>query len=336
MTEAGMTEAGMTEAGAPSAAATDARVTTAPGRAARPDDLRLARLHLRMGELTLARAELEDLLRRDALGIDGFASLAEARWRTGDAPLAADAAFAHLEGGGNEDVALAIAAEAVAADGRPAEARQLMDRLRAADSAALDALFAGMPRRAFWPAGPVERSDAEELRRDTELRAAYGRLPERAGLDPRLIGGREVAGAALETAPEMRSVPGPREVLRDTAGAEWAGAREANDLDQTVVQALQPPAERPARPHRVKGQLDPAAELERARDELQTRPERALLRLSLVLRHDPTLAPTVLELLRLRRDAMAALVRGDAQRLLGRHLEAEAAFDAAAESLEAS
>ena len=28
-----------------------------------------------------------------------------------------------------------------------------MDRLPIADAAALDALFAGMPRRAFWPAG---------------------------------------------------------------------------------------------------------------------------------------------------------------------------------------
>jgi hypothetical protein len=85
---------------------------------------------------------------------------------------------------------------------------------------------------------------------------------------------------------------------------------------------------------RAKGQLDPAAELERAREELSTKPERALLRLSLVLRHDPTFAPLVLQILHLRREPFAALIRGDAQRLLGRHLEAEAAFDAAAESLE--
>jgi hypothetical protein len=85
---------------------------------------------------------------------------------------------------------------------------------------------------------------------------------------------------------------------------------------------------------RAKGQLDPAAELEKAREELRAKPDRALMRLSLVLRHDPTFAPAVLQLLHLRREPTAALVRGDAQRLLGRHLEAEAAFDAAAESLE--
>jgi hypothetical protein len=44
----------------------------------------------------------------------------------------------------------------------------------------------------------------------------------------------------------------------------------------------------------------------------------------------------VLDAVALRREPTAALVRGDAQRLLGRHLEAEAAFDAAADSLEAS
>jgi hypothetical protein len=82
--------------------------------------------------------------------------------------------------------------------------------------------------------------------------------------------------------------------------------------------------------------MDPALELSRAREELSSKPERAILRLSLVLRHDPTYAPAVLDILHLRREPSAALVRGDAQRLLGRHMEAEAAFDAAAESLEVS
>ena len=76
--------------------------------------------------------------------------------------------------------------------------------------------------------------------------------------------------------------------------------------------------------------------IETALAELDTRPDRAFLRLALVLRHDPTLAPNVLDILHLRREPGAALLRGDAQRLLGRHLEAEAAFDAAADSLEAT
>src|SRR4029079_6881807 len=74
------------------------RMTLTPGSdPARINDLRMARVHLRMGQLTLARAELEDLYRRDALDVVGLAVLAEARWRTGEGPAAADAAPAQLE-----------------------------------------------------------------------------------------------------------------------------------------------------------------------------------------------------------------------------------------------
>jgi hypothetical protein len=239
---------------------------TAPPASAAPagaDDVRVARVHLRMGQLTLARAELEDLHRRELLDTTNLAALAEARWRTGDVGPAADAAQAHIDAGGSDDIAMCIAAEAAAVDGRPDDARALMERLPAGDVIALDALFAGMPRRAFWPAGPVDRTSVKD-----------------------------------ET---------PTEVYRTVA------------------------AER-----RIKGQLDPNAELARGRAELETRPDRAFLRLSLVLRHDPSLAPLVLAVLHLRREPAAALLRGDAQRLLGRHMEAEAAFDAAADSLEAS
>ena len=315
---------------------------------ARINDLRMARVHLRMGQLTLARAELEDLYRRDALDTVGLAVLAEARWRTGEGPAAAAAALAHLDAGGSDDVAVCIAAEAMAAEGRPADARALMDRLPASDAATLDALFAGMPRRAFWPAGPVDRSDIDELRRETDARAAAGRRGARraAGADEALedaptqayqqpgvaATAAGQAGSPLGAPPtDRRAIPGPREVLEATAADAWAaGGRHGS--------AHPPGAGRTARgpERRVKGQMDPAAELARARDELSARPERAILRLSLVLRHDPTYAPAVLDILHLRREPAAALVRGDAQRLLGRHMEAEAAFDAAAESLEVS
>lgn len=313
---------------------------------ARLADLRMARLHLRMGQLTLARAELEDLFRRDALDVIGLAILAEARWRTGEGPAAASAALAHLEAGGSDDVALCIAAEALAAEGRPADARAMMDRLPASDAATLDALFAGMPRRAFWPAGPVDRSDIDELRRETDARAAAGR---RGGARPisaatsdaatevyqppvGAVSASGQAGSPLGAPPtDRRAIPGPREVLEATAAGAWGpGGRPSTAAAGSVG--------RPVRgtERRVKGQMDPATELAKARDELSAKPERAILRLSLVLRHDPTYAPAVLDILHLRREPTAALVRGDAQRLLGRHMEAEAAFDAAAESLEVS
>ena len=271
------------------------------------DDVRLARVHLRMGQLTLARAELEDLVRRDQLDTTSLALLAEARWRTGDNRGAAEAAEAHLAAEGSDDIALCIAAEAAALDGRQDAARELMDRLPAADAGALDALFAGMPRRASWPAGPVDRSDIGELRRDADRERGVVRRP----------GGVRGSG-------ESQTQLFRRAELEAEAEAE-AASSVAGDA---------PAAAHP--PRRRKGQLDPAAELARARVELDQDPDKAFLRLALVLRHDPTRAPAVIDVLHLRREPRAALLRGDAQRLLGRHLEAEAAYDAAAESLEAS
>jgi len=314
-------------------------VTAAPVANRHSDDVRVARVHLRLGQLTLARAEFEDLLRRDALDGQAMAALAEARWRTGDPAGAADAAFTHIEAGGVDDVALCIAAEAAASEGRASDARALMDRLPAADAATLDALFAGMPRRAFWPAGPVDRSDLDELRRGADGRGA-GR-PERGPTGPVPAPPTDPAAApngqaAGDTPVEVRSVPGPRAVLEATAGTDWdAAARPGAESGQPQIERAS--VDLPIhRGRRLKGQLDPQVEIVRARAEMESRPERAFLRLALVLRHDPTYAPAVLELLRLRREPTAALVRGDAQRLLGRHLEAEAAFDSAAESLEVS
>ena len=83
---------------------------------------------------------------------------------------------------------------------------------------------------------------------------------------------------------------------------------------------------------------EPADELARARAELSSgiadEAIRGAARLALALRLDPALAPAVLDALRTRRDPAALLVRGDAYRLLGRHLEAEASLHAAAEALD--
>ena len=314
-------------------------MTAAPPSNRHSDDVRVARVHLRLGQLTLARAELEDLLRRDALDGQAMAALAEARWRTGDAPGAADAAFTHIEAGGSDDVALCIAAETAASEGRATEARALMDRLPASDAATLDALFAGMPRRAFWPAGPVDRSALDELRRGADPRGAARAAGISTGAAPVPQGPLDAPDrvAGPDAPPEVRSVPGPRDVIEATSGTDWDAATVPPTAESGQPQIERMPLDLPIhRGRRLKGQLEPQVEIVRARAELESRPERACLRLALVLRHDPTFAPAVLELLRLRREPTAALVRGDAQRLLGRHLEAEAAFDAAAESLEVS
>jgi hypothetical protein len=88
-------------------------------------DLRLAHVHLRMGALELARAELESFAGRGSLDPQALLDLAEVRWRTGDLPGAGVAASAYLGTDDSGTLALVIAAEAAAAVGHPGDARRL-------------------------------------------------------------------------------------------------------------------------------------------------------------------------------------------------------------------
>ena len=99
-----------------------------PAAEGRAPALRFAGLHLRTGQHALARAELEALAGRGQLDGPGLLDLAEIRWRTGDLAGAGDAANAFLARGSESPLALVIAAEAVAAVGRPGEARRLSSR----------------------------------------------------------------------------------------------------------------------------------------------------------------------------------------------------------------
>src|SRR4029079_17399107 len=108
--------------------------------------LTLARVHLRLGNLALARAELEILGREGALDGPAQVDLAEARWRSGDLAAAGTAATAALEAGEDGAMLLAIAAEAAAALGRPNEARRLATRALELVGGPVDGLFSGMPR----------------------------------------------------------------------------------------------------------------------------------------------------------------------------------------------
>jgi hypothetical protein len=120
----------------------------------RAPGLRLARVHLRMGSLVLARAELEAYAGRGELDDEAILDLAEARWRTGDLAGAGEVATAAIQGGSTDPLALVIAAEAVAALGRPGEARRLAGRALESVHGSLDPLFAGMPRSLIWPTDP--------------------------------------------------------------------------------------------------------------------------------------------------------------------------------------
>jgi hypothetical protein len=123
----------------------------------RPTDLRLSRVHLRLGSLELARAELEAAA--GAGGLDGPAllDLAEVRWRTGDVAGAGVAASAYRATGGDALLALVVETEAAAAAGHLSEARRLAAEAVGRAGVSLDGVFAGLPRSTVWPLDPGER-----------------------------------------------------------------------------------------------------------------------------------------------------------------------------------
>jgi tetratricopeptide (TPR) repeat protein len=123
--------------------------------------LRLARLHLRLGSLGLARAELEALAGSGELDEAALLDLAEVRWRTGDLPGAGEAAVAAISTGDESALALVIAAEAAAGASRPAEARRLAGQALARADQPLDRIFAGMPRSSIWPHDVDDRGAAD-------------------------------------------------------------------------------------------------------------------------------------------------------------------------------
>jgi hypothetical protein len=262
----------------------------------RAADLVLARLHLRLGSLGLARAELESMAGRNSLDDQGIRDLAEVRWRTGDLAGAGDAAAAYLEGAPEDVLALVIAAEMQSHLGRPGEARRLAGRALAASEGLLDTIFAGMPRSTVWPVdtgGPLEPAGT--------LFADLGALPPDWSVDaPDSTGDAASADSQVEPgdalAPAFQAGPGL-----------W-------DADHATVAPAMP---------------DPAELLARARAALEAdRPGQAAAGLALAMRAAPTLAPAVLDLIVGRSEPVLALVRGDAHRIVGH--EAEALRDYAA------
>jgi len=172
---------------------------------ARAADLRLARLHLRLGSLGLARAELEAMAGGD-LDTDTLIDLAEARWRSGDLAGAGDAATAALEAGAESAIAHVIAAEAAAA-GRPGEARRLAGRALELSGPSIATVFAGMPRASIWLTDPSEEGTATVPMFEGLV------APERSS----------VSGTGLDLAAEIPAVAGQTgEGLWDDASATGA------------------------------------------------------------------------------------------------------------------
>jgi hypothetical protein len=174
---------------------------------------RLAHVHVATGMYGLARAELETLAARGALDVPALADLAEVRWRTGDLVGAGEAADAHLQAGGDELIAICVAAEAANAAGRSADARNLAARVLARGRSRLDDLFAGQPRGAIWPPAAVsERSSpgapsvGPGARQPAPALTAPSMSGDLAEIQVRLDGG-EFAAAATRLALLLRTRP---------------------------------------------------------------------------------------------------------------------------------
>ncbi len=268
----------------------------------RAADLVLARLHLRLGSLGLARVELETLAGRNALDDEGIRDLAEVRWRTGDLAGAGDAAAAYLANQPDDALVLMIAAELQAHLGRPGEARRLAGKAIAASAGPIDALFAGMPRSSIWPVDTGAHDEpAGTLFSELESpHASWAVAPaENTGLEERLSESEAEIAAEAEARISQSLDAGP-------------GLWEAQE--GTIAQALP----------------DPAELLSRARAALEAgRPGQAAAGMALALRADPGLAPAVLDLIAGRQEPVLALVRGDANSIVGHGPEAMRDYAAA-------
>ena len=282
---------------------------------ARSADARLARVHLRGGLLTLARATLEGMAGAGTLDRDAMADLAEVRWRSGDLEGAADAAQAHQASGGDEPIAAIVIAEDLARRGRDDEAAGLAGAVTERVGGAVDVLFAAELRSAAWPA-----ADEGWMRVDAAEPGHWGLL----------VGGSEVAAPTSET---WRPAP-LRQPLAAAAAPLPAGrggpAQPAGAASTTAV----------VMGGRVAGEELESVEQELGRGDLTA----ASGRLGVLLRLDPALAPIILSTADRAASAAPAgsrdlaaihLVRGDAYRVLGRDTEAAAAYQAAHQALAA-
>lgn len=173
-------------------------------------------------------------------------------------------------------------------------------------------------------ADDVERH-VTELGPTTEaaLSAMFAGMPRRADWSAVAAARTEPASPAAITARSRRS----------RAAASSAGSSDAVATGQPVEETSGPGVRR--RPP------DPSSDAEtllaEARTDLRSSdPERmglAFDRLALALRWHPAMAADVAEMVARRQEPAALLIRGDALRALGRFLEAEAAYAAAAAAL---
>ncbi len=312
----------------------------APPTETRDADLVLAGLHLRLGSLALARAELETIGARGGLDRTGRIDLAEVRWRTGDLISAGDAAREALAGGDASVIALVVAAEAASALGRPSEARRLAGQAQAALDGPIDPIFAGMPRSGVWPADPAEpvpspttlfppdrvsTTTAAEIAAATTTAAAVAAAD--AADDARAS---ETTGPAADgrssAAHGVGAAAGAAFATPDAEPGFWDIPAEDPTPTEVVTTGL---AATPVDPSPPTG-LDPAAILDAGEAALAVGDyASAALHLGLAVRVAPAIAPAILDVIGDIPDAGLQMVRGDAYRAVGRETDARRAYASA-------
>ncbi len=302
-------EAVAPDVAAPPEVAAAPEVAVAPDEAvARDTALDLAGLHLRLGSLALARAELETLAGRGVLDATARIDLAEVRWRTGDLVGGGEAARESLAGGGDAVVTLVIAAEAASALGRPSEARRLAGRAMSLHAGPIDPVFAGMPRSSVWPGDPAEPVPSSSTLFPPERSDAAAEADrDEAAL---LVEDQEslataAGGAAAAEAAAPSGEPGLWDLHEAAALAAGTAAMDSSDLD-------------------------PSALFDAGRAALETGDlSTAAVNLGLVVRLAPALAPAVLSVIGDPFEAGLLLVQGDAYRAVGHESEARRSYAAA-------
>ncbi len=277
----------------------------------RAADLVLARAHLLLGSLSLARTELETLAGQGALDDDGIRDLAEARWRGGDSGGAGEAATAWLEGHPDDILGLVIAAESQAALGRPGEARRLAGLAMEQADGSLDPIFAGMQRSSIWPVEPGVGVGPVGVLFDDLHPGPYTVHPLPTDDGSTRPGRKRGSEAAAVHAPFDPGLPAA------VGGGPSLWGDDASGEDSASTDAL-----------------DPTTLFHRGRVALEAgQPAAAATGLILALRAAPGLAPAVLDLLSGRGEPILALVRGDAARIVGRETDAMRDHAAAAGGL---
>jgi hypothetical protein len=299
--------------------------------------IRLARIRLRTGSLFLARAELESLAAREQLDTAAHLDLAEARWRTGDLQGAGEAAAAYLADGGQEALGFVIAAEAFALANRLDDARQHAAYALERHLSELDPVFAGMPRRAPWPASAWSSAEPETA----ALTRVAVALPAVTAAPAAIVAGPAADEIVAEPEPATLAAPAPEPepVAPESEPATLAASAPepepvAPEPDVEPTPEPPPVAETTAAPETRPEEARAVTEVESGRGYLLSGdPMMAALHFGVAIRLAPITAGAVLEAIGDRPDLPLQLVRGDAQRLLGFEADAGSTYASLASAL---